>query len=128
MAETRRWTEVPQGRKMLLSSGQQKKRAPRIPQATKLLSHGKHGMEAATLQPRSTSKGGKVCPGSETSWQGGGSHKSVITLVVLELGPEKLHDNLDLLGKESLSEFSGQREGCNFWGTRPQRAYRHAIA
>lgn len=57
MAETRRWTEVPQGRKMLLSSGQQKKRAPRIPQATKLLSHGKHGMEAATLQPRSTRVG-----------------------------------------------------------------------
>lgn len=91
LAETRRWSEVPQCRKMLLRSGQGKRSSQNTANHEVTISQQTWygGCDAATKEH----KGGKVRPGSETSRQGRGSHKSVITLVILELGPEKLIGN-----------------------------------
>lgn len=62
LAETRRWSEVPQVGKCS-SAVDSEKRAPRMPQAMKLLSHGKHGMEAVMLQPRNI-RAGKFAQGA----------------------------------------------------------------
>lgn len=89
----------------------------------KSLSDTKHGMDASAQRARST-RAGEFTQGAKKSRQDGGSHVNHTpprTLVVLDLGPEKLiMTPLTFLVK---SHCQNQREGCNFLGTRPQRVY-----